>query len=118
MRRTGIISVLSVGQDNLFAGLPGCAVDHLPTGATITPFGPRGAGVLRRLPAVLTGVCSGRYDLIVLPAADFRWPHDSSSVKRAARVVVSGALRFGPVSACVNRLLSRGATTVIVLDRY
>src|SRR5207237_926913 len=58
------------------------------------------------------------YDLIVLPAIDFRWVSDSSRLKRVMRSLVSGVLRFGPISAGVNRLLSRRATRVIVLDRY
>ncbi len=118
MRSSGTISVLNVGQDNLFAGLPACAVEHVPTGATITPFGPRRGGALRRVPAILAGACSGKYDLIVLPAVDFRWAHDSSTVKRAVRSTVSHVTRLRPIGACVNRLLSRRGARVIVLDRY
>src|SRR5712691_1597106 len=113
MQSSGLISVLTVGQDNLFTGLADCAVDHVPTGATITPLGAQSKGALRRLPAILARVCSGKYDLIVLPAVDFRWEHDSSSIKRVVRSIVSQVARLGPMSACVNRLLSRRATRVI-----
>jgi len=118
MRSTENISVLCVGQDNLFADLPGCAVDHVPTGTTITPLGTRSKGLVRRFPAIVARVCSGKYDLIVLPAIDFRWAYDDTFTKRAVRRIVSAVLRFRPISACVNRLLSRRATRVIVLDRY
>jgi hypothetical protein len=118
MQSTGNISVLCIGQDNLFAGLPGCEVDHVPTGATITPFSARSRGALRRFPAILARVCAGKYDLIVLPAVDFNHTCDDSFAKRTARGIVSGIVRFRPISACVNRLLSRKSTMVIVLDRY
>ncbi len=118
MRASGLISVLCVWQDNLFAGLPGCAVDHLATGATITPSGARGPGAVRRLPAVLARLGAGKYDLVVLPAVDFRWAYDDSFAKRAVRRVLSAAMRLRPVSAGVNRVLSRRGTRVIVLDRY
>jgi hypothetical protein len=118
MHSRGTISVLSIGQDNLFAGLPNCAVDHVPTGATITPFAAPSKGRLRRFPAVLPGICSGKYDLIALPAIDFRWPYDESPLKRAVRFLAWAGLRFRPISACVNRLLSRRTTRVIALDRY
>src|SRR4051812_23323658 len=118
MQSTGNISVLCVGQDNLFEGLPGCAVDHVPTRATITLFSARSRGALHRCPAVMARVCAGKYDLIVLPAIDFSHVCDDSFVKRATRCIISGLGRFRPISACVNRMLSRRSTTVIVLDRY
>jgi hypothetical protein len=118
MISTGHKSVLCVGQDNLFAGLPGCVVDHLSTGATITPFGVRSISAKRRIPSILARVCAGKYDLIVLPAIDFNHVCDDSFVKRTARCAVSAVLRFRPTSTCINHLLSRQATTVIVLDRY
>jgi hypothetical protein len=118
MPTNGTISVLCIGQDNLFAGLPGCAVDHVPTGATITPFAANEAAISRPLPTLLARVCSGEYDLVVLPAVDFRWAHDDSFLKRAVRRLVAAVLKFRPLSACVNCLLWRRATQVIVLDRY
>lgn len=118
MHSNGLVSVLCVGQDNLFAGLPGCAVDHVPTGSTITPFASQHNGFSRRLPAILRRICSGKYDLIVLPAIDFRWMYDTTAVKRAVRWLTRAALQLRPTSACVNRLLSRRGTRIIVLDRY
>ena len=118
MQPTRRISVLSVGQDNLFAELPHCCVDHVSTGKSITPFSAQRKSLLRRIPAILVRVCAGKYDLIVLPAVDLRWAYDQSFLKRGLRFVVAHSLRFRPISACVNRLLSRRATRVIVLDRY
>ncbi len=118
MQSTKHISVLCIGQDNLFADLPGCVVDHVPTGATITPFSARSRGALGRVPAILARVCSGKYDLIVLPAIDFNHVCDDSFAKRTARGIVSIIVRSRPISTCLNRLFSRRATTVIVLDRY
>ena len=117
-RRPGAVSVISVGQDDLFTGLPNCAVDHVPTGATITPFGPRGERGPRRLAAAVAGGCSGRYDLIVLPAIDFRWAYDDSRLKCAVRALASAVLQSRPTAANVNRLLARRGATVIILDRY
>src|SRR5436190_488195 len=104
MRSTGMISILNIGQDNLFAGLPDCAVDHVPTGATITPSGAQRRSMVRHLPRILTNLSAGKYDLVVLPAIDFRWPHDNSRLKRALRYLAWAVLRFRPISACVNRL--------------
>ncbi len=118
MQSNGTISVLSIAQDNLFAEVSNCHVDHVPTGATITPFGAQRDRVFRRLPAILTRVLRGKYDLIVLPAVDFSWQYDNTFIKRAIRSIVANVLRFRRVSTCVNRLLSRRATKVIILDRY
>lgn len=118
MQSTGNKSVLCVGQDNLFAGLPGCVVDHVSTGATITPFGAQSTDAKRRIPSILARICTRKYDLIVLPAIDFNHVCDDSLKKRTARGIVSALLRFRPISSCINRLLSSRATTVIVLDRY
>jgi hypothetical protein len=118
MQSTGNKSILCVGQDNLFTGLPGCAVDHVSTGATITPFAARSTGPKRSIHSILARVCAGKYDLIVLPAIDFNHVCDDSLKKRAARGILSAALRLRPISTCINRLLSRRSTRVIVLDRY
>jgi hypothetical protein len=109
--------ILIVGQDNLFSGLPGCLVDHVSTGRTMTPH----VGTARSttsLTVALGKIAAGKYDLIALPAVDFRWAHDASLGKRWLRSLLGrvGCLRC--VSGPVHRILSRKATKVIVLDRY
>jgi hypothetical protein len=109
--------ILIIGQDNLFAGLPGCLVDHVSTGKTMTPHVAT-AGSTTGLAVILGKIAAGKYDLIALPAVDFRWPHDASLGKRWLRSLLArvGCLRC--VSGPVHRILSRKATKVIVLDRY
>ena len=113
------ISILNVGQDNLFAGLPDCRVDHVSTGASIVPMADRaGGGGLRRWPGILSRIGRAQYDLIVLPVADFCWNHDASRIKRAVRWIAASTLRRRPIAGPCNKLLARRNTTVIVLDRY
>lgn len=118
MQTTRPISVLNVAQDNFFEGLPSCTVDHVPTGTTITPQGAQPKRLSHRLPAILARICLGHYDLIVLPAIDFRWSYDLAFSKRVLRLICSTALRCKPISLGANSLLSRKSTKVIVLDRY
>jgi hypothetical protein len=118
IRSNGRISVLSVAQDNLFAEFSECEVDHVATGTTITPVGAQNRRAFRRLPAVMARISRGKYDLIVLPAIDFRWPYDNSIVKRMVRSVLSALSGCRPLRTAASRLLSRRSTKVIVLDRY
>ncbi|HZZ72829.1 MAG TPA: glycosyltransferase [Pirellulales bacterium] len=112
------LSVLLVGQDNLFAEIGGCAVDHVPTGRTFTPAGAATRLRWRAWPRIFARLAAAKYDLIVLPAIDFGWSHDASRCKRILRSAAARLLRFRPISAALNGLLSRRNTQVIVLDRY
>jgi len=116
-RRGDRKEVLIVGQDNLFVDLPDCCVDHVCTGRSITP-GMTPPAVSAGLANVGGKILRGRYDLIVLPAVDFRWSHDASCRKRWLRSVMSALARLAPVSAIFNRTLARRSTQIIVLDRY
>ena len=109
--------ILIVGQDNLFADVPNCRVDHVCTGKSMTPGVERPAGSAG-IAKVAARIVRGRYDLIVLPAVDFRWSHDASRRKRWLRSFISALAGLRPVSSILNRTLARKSTQIIVLDRY
>ena len=109
--------ILIIGQDNLFADLPNCSVDHVCTGKSITPGSAQAVGSAG-LARVAWKILRSHYDLIVLPAVDFRWRHDISPRKCDVRSVTSALACFGPVSSIFNRTLARKSTHIIVLDRY
>ncbi len=113
-----ITVVLCIGQDNLFAHLPECAVDHFSTGRSITPMARRVSVRKVGLLTILGRIARGDYDLIVLPAVDLTNDYDESSLKRLLRRLVAAGLRFRVISRPLDRLLSRRNTMLIMLDRY
>jgi len=87
---------LVVCQDNLLKNCAAVNTDFISTGPSITPGSPDAAesfaSLVEKILRAFNRLATGRYDLVILPAAKLSWPHDQSRVKKQIRRLIRAVL--------------------------
>lgn len=112
-------ALLYIAQDNLLTDLPGVHVDYLGTGLTFTPGAaaspnPSLAKLLVYVPRWITG----RYNWLIVPALNFSWHGDPTSLRRKVRRLLS-VVKWRPFGGkTLFQRFNPRQTQVCVLDRF